>query len=121
MMKLLDIQSTRAPTPGAVAAAVVNTAQLVLRLVRAAVRRQHPVNLSVTQLRALDFVSANPGTSLAAVADYAGLALPSASVLSEGRTRRAAVAGVVAARPPRCLRLRVPQAGHPALRALLGA
>ena len=79
MVKLLDIQSNRPATTGAVAAAVVNTAQLVLRLVRAAVRRQHPVNLSVTQLRALDYVSANPGTSLSAVADYVGLALPRAS------------------------------------------
>src|SRR5437764_4190573 len=78
-MKLLDTPSTTPPTRAELAAAVVNTAQLVLRLVRGAVRRQHPVNLSVTQLRALDFVSANPGTSLSAVADYVGLALPSAS------------------------------------------
>src|SRR2546430_7371018 len=102
MMKLLDIQSTRAPTPGAVAAAVVNTAQLVLRLVRAAVRRQHPVNLSVTQLRALDYVSANPGTSLSAVADYVGLALPSASVLVDGLARRGLLGplGAARGRPP---------------------
>src|SRR2546430_15493012 len=106
MMKLLDIQSTRAPTPGAVAAAVVNTAQLVLRLVRAAVRRQHPVNFSVTQLRALDYVSANPGTSLSAVADYVGLALPSASVLVDGLARRALLAppGGAGGRPPPRLR-----------------
>src|SRR2546429_6169730 len=101
MMELLDIQSTRAPTPGAVAAAVVNTAQLVLRLVRAAVRRQHPVNLSVTQLRALDYVSANPGTSLSAVADYVGLALPSASVLVDGLARRVVLGPPVGARGPR--------------------
>src|SRR2546429_2174385 len=100
MMELLDIQSTRAPTPGAVAAAVVNTAQLVLRLVRAAVRRQHPVNLSVTQLRALDYVSANPGTSLSAVADYVGLALPSASVLVDGLARRGLLAPPGASRRP---------------------
>src|SRR2546430_12310220 len=101
-MKLLDIQSTRGPTPGAVAGAVVNTALLVLRLVRAAVGRQHPVNLSVTQLRALDYVSANPGTSLSAVADYVGLALPSASVLVDGLARRGAGA------PPRAGRRRPP-------------
>src|SRR2546429_6923756 len=100
MMELLDIQSTRAPTPGAVAAAVVNTAQLVLRLVRAAVRRQHPVNLSVTQLRALDYVSANPGTSLSAVADYVGLALPSASVLVDGLAPPAPPAPLRAAGAP---------------------
>src|SRR2546428_924934 len=97
MVKLLDIQGIRPATTGAVAAAVVNTAQLVLRLVRAAVRRQHPVNLSVTQLRALDYVSANPGTSLSAVADYVGLALPSASVLVDGLARRALAARLGAA------------------------
>src|SRR3989442_13640851 len=101
MVKLLDIQSTRAPTPGAVAAAVVNTAQLVLRLVRAAVRRQHPVNLSVTQLPALVYVSANPGTSPSALADYVGLALPSASLLVASLARRAPVAPPGSAgRPP---------------------
>src|SRR5256885_8032532 len=112
MMKLLDIQRTRAPTPGAVAAAVVNTAQLVLRLVRAAVRRQHPVNLSVTQLRALDYVSANPGTSLSAVADYVGLALPSASVLVDGLARRAPVAPLGASGDRRPLQLPGAPAGR---------
>jgi len=110
-MKLLDTPSTTPPTRAELAAAVVNTAQLVLRLVRGAVRRQHPVNLSVTQLRALDFVSANPGTSLSAVADYVGLALPSASVLIDGLTRRALVARLVASGDRR----------HAALRKVLAA
>jgi len=121
MVKLLDIQSNRPATTGAVAAAVVNTAQLVLRLVRAAVRRQHPVNLSVTQLRALDYVSANPGTSLSAVADYVGLALPSASVLVDGLARRVLVARLVASGDRRRLQLRVTPAGSAALRKVLAA
>src|SRR5438046_8675123 len=100
-MKLLDTPSTTPPTRAELAAAVVNTAQLVLRLVRGAVRRQHPVNLSVTQLRALDFVSANPGTSLSAVADYVGLALPSASVLIARRPRPAPAARSLASRDAR--------------------
>src|SRR6059058_3213114 len=120
-MKLLDTPSTTPPTRAELAAAVVNTAQLVLRLVRGAVRRQHPVNLSVTQLRALDFVSANPGTSLSAVADYVGLALPSASVLIDGLTRRALVARLVASGDRRRLRLWVTAAGHAALRKVLAA
>src|SRR5438552_16203425 len=121
MVKLLDIQSNRPATTGAVAAAVVNTAQLVLRLVRAAVRRQHPVNLSVTQLRALDYVSANPGTSLSAVADYVGLALPSASVLVDGLARRVLVARLGASGHRRRLQLPVTPAGRAALRKVLAA
>src|SRR5436853_710120 len=121
MVKLLDIQSNRPATTGAVAAAVVNTAQLVLRLVRAAVRRQHPVNLSVTQLRALDYVSANPGTSLSAVADYVALALPSASVLVDGLARRALVARLVPSGVRRRLQLRVAAAAIAALRTALPA
>src|SRR5947208_14678114 len=118
-MKLLDTPSTTPPTRAELAAAVVNTAQLVLRLVRGAVRRQHPVNLSVTQLRALDFVSANPGTSLSAVADYVGLALPSASVLVDSLARRALVARLVASGDRRRLQLRVTPAGSAALRRVL--
>lgn len=99
----------------------MNSAQLVLRLVRAAVRCQHPVNLSVTELRALDYVSANPDTSLSAVADYVGLALPSASVLIAGLARRALVARVVASRDRRRLQLRVTAAGNATLRKVLAA
>src|SRR5438132_1392452 len=84
-MKLLDQPSTRAPTAAEVAALVLNAAQLVVRLARAEVRRQHPGNLSLTQLRALDYLSADPDASLSAVADYVGLTLPSTSVLVAAR------------------------------------
>src|SRR5438093_12463016 len=120
-MKLLDTPSTTPPTRAELAAAVVNTAQLVLRLVRGAVRRQHPVNLSVTQLRALDYVRANPDTSLSAVADYVGLALPSASVLMDGLASRALVARFAGSGDRRRLRLRVTAAGKAALRKVLNA
>src|SRR6266571_4645588 len=99
MSKPLDNTSTRAPTSIDVAAAVLNAAQLVLRLVRAEVRRQHPVNLFLTQLRALDYLSANPDTSLSAAADYVGLTLPSTSVLIDGLVRRGLVARLAALAP----------------------
>src|SRR5258705_13457523 len=78
-------------TTAQVAGAVLHAAQLVVRLVRAELQRQHPMNLSLTQIRALDYVNANPDTSLSPVADYVGLALPSASVLIDGLTKRALV------------------------------
>src|SRR2546428_4783929 len=88
MSKPLDNTSTRAPTSVDLAAAVLNAAQLVVRLARAEVRRQHPGNLSLTQLRALDYLSADPDASLSAVADYVGLTLPSTSVLIDGLAGR---------------------------------
>jgi DNA-binding MarR family transcriptional regulator len=121
MGKLLSNRTSRPPSTADVAAAVVNAAQLVLRLLRAEVRRQHPVNLSVTQLRALDYLSANPDTSLSAVADYVGLTLPSASVLIDGLARRRLVGRRAAPRDRRRLRLRVTAAGQGALRKTLDA
>jgi len=121
MAKPLDNTSTRAPTSVDVAAAVLNAAQLVLRLARVEVRRQHPVNLSLTQLRALDYLSANPDTSLSAAADYVGLTLPSTSVLIDGLVRRGLVARLAASGDRRRLRLRVTAAGKAALRKVLDA
>jgi len=114
-MKLLDQPSTRAPTAAEVAALVLNAAQLVVRLARAEVRRQHPGNLSLTQLRALDYLSADPDASLSAVADYVGLTLPSTSVLIDGLAGR----GLVGDR--RRLRLRLTAAGNAGLRTVLVA
>jgi DNA-binding MarR family transcriptional regulator len=121
MTKLLNRPRTGAPATAEVAAAVLNAAQLVLRLIRAEVRRQHPVNLSLTQLRALDYLSANPDTSLSAVADYVGLALPSVSVLIDGLARRGLVARLAPSGDRRRLRLRVTAAGKAALRKALDA
>jgi DNA-binding MarR family transcriptional regulator len=94
----------------------MNAALLVLRLVRTAVRRTRPVNLSVTELRALDYLNANPDASLSAIADYVGLALPTISVLVDGLARRGLVARLPASRDRRRLRLRVTAAGRAALR-----
>ncbi|PYO76592.1 MAG: MarR family transcriptional regulator [Gemmatimonadetes bacterium] len=120
-MKLLDQPSTRAPTAAEVAALVLNAAQLVVRLARAEVRRQHPGNLSLTQLRALDYLSADPDASLSAVADYVGLTLPSTSVLIDGLAGRGLVARRAAPGDRRRLRLRLTAAGNAGLRTVLVA
>src|SRR5258705_12979239 len=91
MVKPLGRQSIRAHSTPQVAGAVLHAAQLVVRLVRAELQGGHPVNLTLTQIRTLDYLSANPDSSLSAVADYVGLALPSASVLIDGLTKRALV------------------------------
>jgi DNA-binding MarR family transcriptional regulator len=121
MTKPFDAPRNRAPTAAAIAAAVVNAAQLVVRLSRAELRCRHPANLSLTQIRALDYLSANPDTTLSAVADYVGLALPSVSVLIDGLARRALVARLAPSGDRRRLRLRLTAAGKVALRKALAA
>ena len=70
----------------------MDTAFLVIRLVRAEVRRSRPGNLSLQQVRALGSVEYSPGASLSHVAEQLGVALPSASHLVEGLVRRGLLA-----------------------------
>ena len=72
---------TSAPSVERCAAAVMETALLVTRLVRADVRQHRPAKLSVSQLRGLAFLNAHPGASLSEMADYLGLTPPSTSKL----------------------------------------
>lgn len=119
-MKQLET-TTIEPGPFTVAGAVLDAAQLAIRLARAELRRRPPVNLSLTQLRALDYLTAHPGASLSGVADYVGVALPSASVLIDGLSRRGLVTRLAAAADRRRVRLRVSAAGKAAVRTVKDA
>jgi DNA-binding MarR family transcriptional regulator len=90
-------------------------------LVTPEVRRLRPKRLSLSQLRALDFLDDNPDAALTAVADYVGLAPPSTSALIDGLVRRGLVARRAAADDRRRLRLRLTGAGKGALRTVLPA
>ena len=98
------------------AEAVLEVAQLVTRLVAPAVRRRQPRQLSLSHMRAMGFLDANPGATLSEVAAYVGLRLPSTSTLVDGLARRGLVARRAAAGDRRRLRLRVTAAGKGALR-----
>jgi DNA-binding MarR family transcriptional regulator len=121
MAKQLDRQDTSAPSPGQVAEAVLQTTLLVTRLVTPEVRRLRPKQLSLSQIRALDFLDGNPDAALMAVADYVGLAPPSTSALVDGLVRRGLVARLAAPDDRRRLRLRLTGAGRGALRTALAA
>jgi DNA-binding MarR family transcriptional regulator len=121
MAKRSDRPGTSAPSPREVAEAVVQATLLVTRLVTPEVRRLRPKRLSLSQIRALDLLDANPDAALMAVADYVGLAPPSTSVLVDGLVRRGLVARLVAPDDRRRLRLRLTGAGRRALRAALAA
>ena len=61
---------------------------LVMRTVRAEMRRHRTLDLSVPQFRSLGFVHRHTGTSLSDVAEHIGLALPSMSRLIDGLVER---------------------------------
>ena len=74
------------------AAEVLETVPVVMRFIRAQMRRHRGAELSVPHFRTLLFLSRNGGASLSALAEYLGLSLPAASRLVEGLVRRSFVA-----------------------------
>src|SRR5260370_40930057 len=96
MPKHRDPGGRPARSPGQVAEAVVDLTLLVTRLVTPELRRSRPKQLTLSQLRALDFLANNPDAALSAVAGYVGLALPRTSPLVGGLLRRRLVARVPA-------------------------
>jgi len=67
---------------------VLETVPLVMRTVRAEMRRHRAADLSVPQFRTLTFLSRQAGASLSQVAEHIGLTLPSMSSLVEGLVER---------------------------------
>src|SRR2546429_8593639 len=121
MTRRLARRGTTAPSRRQVAEAVLEITLLVTRLVTPEVRRLRPKRLSLSHVRALGFLDANPDADLPALADYVGLALPSTSTLIDGLARR----GLVVPRAPphhrRPLRLRLTSSGTRALATALAA
>src|SRR2546427_11552363 len=104
-----------------VAEGVLEITLLVTRLVTPEVRRLRPKQLSLSHIRALGFLDANPDADLSAIADYVGLTLPSMSTLVDGLVRRGLVVRLAAPRDRRRLRLRLTRAGRAAARSGLAA
>lgn len=67
---------------------LLETVPLVMRAVRAEMRRHRAEGLSVPQFRTLGFVGREAGASLSAAAEHVGLTLPSMSVLVDGLVAR---------------------------------
>ncbi|MFI5235893.1 MAG: MarR family winged helix-turn-helix transcriptional regulator [Gemmatimonadales bacterium] len=58
---------------------VLETSLLVARLIRTEARRSRPAGLSLSEFRALGYLSGYPDSTLTDLADYLGLQLPTAS------------------------------------------
>src|SRR5690348_2467081 len=80
-MELLENESDDLARAERCAATIMETVPLVMRAIRAEMRRRRPADLSVPQFRALGFVRRNPGASLSEVAAHLGLTLPATSAL----------------------------------------
>jgi len=121
MTRRLARRGTTAPSRRQVAEAVLEITLLVTRLVTPEVRRLRPKRLSLSHVRALGFLDANPDADLSALADYVGLALPSTSTLIDGLARRGLVVRRAAPHDRRRLRLRLTGSGKGALGTALAA
>ncbi|HJZ47474.1 MAG TPA: MarR family transcriptional regulator [Roseiflexaceae bacterium] len=80
-MQLFEDRSDSQIDSDICAVAILETVPLVMRTVRAEMRRRRPADLSVPQFRALGFVRRHPGTSLSDVAEHVGLTLSAVSTL----------------------------------------
>ena len=78
-------------SPDDCAKLVMDVAPLVMRTIRAEMRRHRASDLSVPQFRTLAFLSHHEGASLSVVAEHIGLTLPSMSKMIEGLVDRGLV------------------------------
>src|SRR5437870_12668055 len=94
-----------------VAAAVLEITLLVTRPVTPEVRRLRPKQLSLSHMRALGFLDANPDADLSAIAAYVRLMLPFMSTLVDGLVRLGLVVRLADPRYRRRLLLRLTCSG----------
>lgn len=75
-------------SPDDCAQEVLDVTPLVMRVIRAEMRSQRAPDLSVPQFRVLGFIHRHPATSLSAVAEHMGQALPTLSNLVDSLVTR---------------------------------
>jgi DNA-binding MarR family transcriptional regulator len=100
------------PSPQSCAAELLEVVPLIMRAMRAEVRRQRAPELSMPQFRALAFVGRNKGAALSDVAAFLGLGLPSASKLIDGLVASKFVVREIALGDRRKVYLALSPAGH---------
>ncbi len=100
---------------------VLETVPLVMRTVRAEMRRHRTADLSVPQFRALNFLHHQAGASLSQVAEHIGLTLPSVSLLVDGLVERKLILRNTSAADRRRVTLTLTARGQSVLDAAHGA
>lgn len=95
---------------------VLEVVPLVVRTLRATMRRHRGPNLSVPQFRSLGYLSRETGASLSAVAEHVGLTLPSMSKMIDGLVARHLVDRGISTRDRRQVTLTLSPRGRATLR-----
>lgn len=94
------------------AADLLEVVPMIMRAMRAEVRRHRLPELSMPQFRALAFIGRNEGAALSDVALFLGLGLPSASKLVDGLVESKFVIREIARGDRRRVQLALSPAGH---------
>ena len=100
---------------------VLETVPLVMRTVRAEMRRHRTADLSVPQFRTLNYLNRQAGASLSQVAEHVGLTLPSTSLLVDGLVERKLILRNTHAADRRRITLTLTARGQSVLEAAHGA
>ena len=104
-------------SPEICAQEVLEVIPLVMRTIRAEMRRHRTADLSVPQFRTLAFVDRNGNASLSDVAEHIGLTLPSVSKIVDGLVTRKLVTRQTAPEDRRRMTLALTTRGRSALQA----
>jgi DNA-binding MarR family transcriptional regulator len=100
---------------------VLEVTPLVMRAIRAEMRRQRGWDLSVPQFRTLAYLNYYQGASLSDTAEFIGLALPSMSKLVDGLVARQLVTREISASDRRRVTLALTPAGEATFQATRAA
>lgn len=107
------------PSPQACAAELLDVVPLIMRTIRAEVRRRKGPEFSVPQFRALAFVGRNEGVKLRDLAEFLGLTPPSASKLIDGLVSQRLIVREIPSADRRRLSLALSPAGTAKYRAVM--
>lgn len=97
------------------AQSVLEVVPLIMRTIRAEMRRHRGFDLSVPQFRTLVFLNHYQGSSLSDVAEFVGLTLPSMSKLIDGLVMRQLVKREILPSDRRCVTLALTPLGQATL------
>ncbi len=104
-------------SPDTCAQEILEVVPVVMRTIRAEMRRHRTVDLSVPQFRTLAFIERNVDASLSDVAEHIGLTLPSMSKIVDGLVTRKLVTRQTAHEDRRRMTLALTARGQTALQA----
>src|SRR5512143_2479701 len=102
-------------SPDACAQEVLEVVPIVMRTIRAELRRHRAADLSIPQFRTLAFIDRNTDASLSDVAEHIGLTLPSMSKIVDGLVTRKLVTRQTAPDDRRRMTLALTARGQTAL------